>query len=126
MRPDAEIRVPADPAYVAVLRMAASGIAARLDFTLDDVEDLRMAVSEACAIVLADVPADGRLSADFVLGEQSLQVRVAADSPAPVVPDPDSFAWQVLTTTADDVSADATEDQVAITLTVSSTSSASA
>ena len=50
--PDVELRIPADSAYVAVLRMATAGLAARLDFTLDDIEDLRIAVDEACAMVL--------------------------------------------------------------------------
>ena len=40
MPPDAEVRLPAESAYVGVLRMTTAGIAARLDFTLDDIEDL--------------------------------------------------------------------------------------
>jgi hypothetical protein len=41
---DAELVLPAESACVAVLRMTTAGLAARLDFTLDDIEDLRMAV----------------------------------------------------------------------------------
>ena len=59
-RPDVELRLPAESAYVAVLRMTTAGLAARLDFTLDDIEDLRMAVSEACALVLDDADPGGR------------------------------------------------------------------
>jgi serine/threonine-protein kinase RsbW len=123
MHPDAEVRLPAETAYVAVLRMAASGIAARLDFTLDDVEDLRMAVGEACAMVLADATPGGSLTAQFFLGDGRIEVRVAADAAEPTAPDPDSFAWQVLTTTAADVTASTTDGQVAISLSVSSTTS---
>ena len=43
-RADVELRLPPDNAYVAVLRTTTAGLAARLDFTLDDIEDLRMAV----------------------------------------------------------------------------------
>ncbi|MGW4973630.1 hypothetical protein ACWEP3_27550, partial [Streptomyces albidoflavus] len=32
--------------------LATAGLAARLDFTLDEIEDLRIAVDEACAILL--------------------------------------------------------------------------
>ena len=39
-----ELRLPADSAYLAVLRTTTAGLAARLDFTLDDIEDLRIAV----------------------------------------------------------------------------------
>ena len=53
-RADVELRLPADSAYVSVLRTTSAGLAARLDFTLDDIEDLRMAVGEASALVLPE------------------------------------------------------------------------
>src|SRR3954447_13942258 len=127
MHPDAEIRLPAENAYVAVLRMAPSGIAARLDFTLDDVDDLKMAVSEACAMVLADATPGGSMYAEFFLGEGQIEVRVSADSVNDDPPDPGSFAWQVLATTAAQVSAESTDDRVAVSLTIiSNTTSAPA
>ena len=43
------IRMPADGAYLSVLRTATAGLAARLDFTLDEIEDLRIAVSTFAA-----------------------------------------------------------------------------
>src|SRR5499433_1279836 len=46
------IRMPADGAYLSVLRTATAGLAARLDFTLDEIEDLRIAVDEACGMLL--------------------------------------------------------------------------
>ena len=39
------IQMPAEGAYLSVLRTATAGLAARLDFTLDEIEDLRIAVS---------------------------------------------------------------------------------
>ena len=51
---DVSLRVPADGAYVSVLRTMTAGLAARLDFTVDDIEDLRIAVGEACALVLPE------------------------------------------------------------------------
>ena len=53
-RADVELRLPADSAYVSVLRTTTAGLAARLDFTLDDIEDLRIAVGEASALVLPE------------------------------------------------------------------------
>jgi serine/threonine-protein kinase RsbW len=123
MQPDAEVRLPADSAYVAVLRMATAGIAARLDFTLDDIEDLRMAVGEACTMLLDRARPGGRLIARFYLGEGRIEVRVSADAVHPTPPDAHSFAWQVLTTTASDVSAEAGDDLLTITLAVTSTTS---
>src|SRR5690606_33862371 len=47
------VRMPADSAYLSALRTATAGLAARLDFTLDEIEDLRIGVDEACAMLLA-------------------------------------------------------------------------
>ena len=101
-RPDVELRLPAESAYVAVLRMTTAGLAARLDFTLDDIEDLRMAVGEACALVLENA-SEGDLHARYALGDGSIRVSVAADSRSDADPDPDSFGWQVLTALTSDV-----------------------
>jgi len=120
MHPDAEVRLPAENAYVAVLRMAAAGIAARLDFTVDDIDDLKMAVSEACSMVLADATPGGALSARFYLADQRIEIEVLADSVDAVVPDTDGFAWQVLTTTTTEATAEATATHLAIRLVLSS------
>ncbi|MFD0854991.1 anti-sigma factor, partial [Actinomadura adrarensis] len=45
------VKLPAAGAYLSVLRTATAGLAARLDFTLDEIEDLRIAVDEACAML---------------------------------------------------------------------------
>jgi serine/threonine-protein kinase RsbW len=124
MHPDAEIRLPAETAYVAVLRMAASGIAARLDFTLDEVDDLKMAVSEACSMVLAAATPGGSMYAAFSLGEGRIEVRVSADAVNADPPDPGSFAWQVLASTAAEVSAETSHDRVSVCLTITSSTSA--
>ncbi len=123
MQPDAEVRLPAETAYVAVLRMSAAGIAARLDFTLDDIEDLKMAVSEACALVLADATPGGDLRAQFFLSDQQIEIDVTADAVDASPPDQDSFGWQVLTTSAARASASATPSNVTIRLAVTSSTS---
>ena len=42
-----EIRVPAKAQYVGVARLTISGLASRLGFTFDEIEDLKIASSEA-------------------------------------------------------------------------------
>ncbi len=110
-RSDVELRVPADTAYVAVLRTTTAGLAARLDFTLDDIEDLRIAVGEACAMVLEQARADGDLHATFDLGSGELSVTVSADADAASEPDKDGFAWQVLTALTTRASAEVTPER---------------
>jgi serine/threonine-protein kinase RsbW len=123
LRPDAEVRLPADSAYVSVLRMTTAAIGARLDFTLDDIEDLRMAVGEACAMLLERARPGGQLIARFTLAEERIEVEVSVDAVRPSVPDTDSFAWQVLNTAASEVRAEAGDDVLGITMTVTSTTS---
>jgi serine/threonine-protein kinase RsbW len=56
-----EIRIPADAEWVRVVRLAVAGVASRLKFFHDDIEDIKLAVSEACnnAILHAAAPRDG-------------------------------------------------------------------
>ena len=90
-----ELRVPADPAYLAVIRTAAAGLAARLDLTLDEIEDLRIAVDEACALLLDQNRLPGAsLTTVFTSHDGTLQVEVCG--PARPLPDRTSFAWAVL------------------------------
>ena len=116
--PDVELRLPADGAYVSVLRTLTAGLAARLDFLMDDIEDLRVAVGEACAMVLGVANADGDLTARFYLGRGELTVSVAVTAEAPAHPDQVSFAWQVLSTLASSASAEVSEDEFEVTLTL--------
>ena len=47
-----EIRVPAKPQYVSVLRLTISGLASRVGFTYDEIEDLKIATGEAVTNVV--------------------------------------------------------------------------
>ena len=46
--PSMEIRIPASADWVRVVRLTVAGIAGRMGFTFDDVEDIKLAVAEAC------------------------------------------------------------------------------
>jgi len=115
-RPDVELRIPADSGYLAVLRTATAGLAARLDFTLDDIEDLRIAVDEACAMVLPQARQGSDLMCTFELEEARLTVAVTAECEDPQPPPRDGFAWTVLTALTSEASADVHGDRITVTL----------
>lgn len=100
-----QLELPADPAYLGVVRTACAGLGARLDLTLDEIEDLRIAVDEACTLVLPPGAAGHdvrvRLRATFSVSASSLAVRV--QGPNPLLPDGSSYAWAVLEALAGDV-----------------------
>src|SRR5436305_9844979 len=43
-----ELIIPSRPEYVGVARLAILGVASRMRFSYDEVEDIRLAVGEAC------------------------------------------------------------------------------
>lgn len=47
-----EVRIPAKAEWVAVARLAVSAVASRLDFSVEDIEDLKLAIAEACTICI--------------------------------------------------------------------------
>jgi serine/threonine-protein kinase RsbW len=111
-----ELRLPADSAYLSVLRTATAGLAARLDFTLDEIEDLRIAVDEACALLIAEAAAGEPMSCRFTLLPDCLEITVAATTTHGRPPARDSFAWTVLTALAGEVEAQAVDGVVTVTL----------
>jgi len=117
---DVELRIPADTAYVSVLRTTTAGLAARLDFSIDDIEDLRIAVGEASAMVLPQAADNSDLTCRFYLHAGELILSVGVVARGSVTPDYDSFAWQVLTTLATNATADTSDGQFTINLTMES------
>jgi serine/threonine-protein kinase RsbW len=112
------LTVPADGAYLGVLRTAAAGLAARLHFTLDEIEDLRIAVDEACAMLIRLAAPAEELRCRFSLTGQTLGVEVAVPTaPVAAVPDTGSFAWKVLTALTDDATAALADQTASIALT---------
>ena len=117
-RADVELRVPADSAYLSVLRTTTAALAARLDFTLDDIEDLRMAVGEASALVFPQADPGADATCEFFMRPGELTVSVGVPAARPDPHDEDSFAWQVLTTLATKATVDTTGERFVITLTM--------
>jgi len=79
---------------------ATAGLAARLDFTLDDIEDLRIAVDEACAMLLSQAIPGSSLECSFSLRPDDMTITVAVPSLNPRPPSGDTFAWTVLSALA--------------------------
>jgi serine/threonine-protein kinase RsbW len=98
-----QIRMPAESAYLSVLRTATAGLAARLDFTLDEIEDLRIAIDEACAMLLAQAIPGTDLECGFQLGADQVTITVSVTAAQARIPAKDTFAWTVLSALAGSV-----------------------
>jgi serine/threonine-protein kinase RsbW len=118
-----ELTVPADPAYVSVLRTVTASLAARRDFTIDEIDDLRIAVDEASALLLPHADA-GSLAAVFGGTDEQLEVTVTvalADAETHVAGllDQTSFAWMVLSALTDSISTNVVDGRLCMSLTKS-------
>jgi serine/threonine-protein kinase RsbW len=112
------VTLPAQSAYLSVLRTATAGLAARVDFTIDEIEDLRIAIDEACAILLTQAIAGADLQAVFTIESDGMSAAVSALTVDGQEPSRETFAWTVLTALAGEVTADSDPDKrVTITLT---------
>lgn len=47
-----EISIPAKPEYILVVRLAASAITTRAGMNIDDIEDFKVAIAEACISII--------------------------------------------------------------------------
>ncbi|MBO4162738.1 MULTISPECIES: ATP-binding protein [Micromonospora] len=111
------LTVPADGGYLGVLRTATAGLAARLQFALDEIEDLRIAVDEACAMLLAIATRDAELECRFAVTEDALTVEVTVPTVrGAALPGESSFAWKVLTALTTAAAAESTDGRATISL----------
>lgn len=111
-----EVRTPADVVYVSTLRLTAASLAARCELTIDDIEDLRLAVDEACALLLPHASVAATLDARFEVGVGELWVHTSVATSTAAEPDRDGFAWTVLGALATEVDVDTTPERLTISV----------
>ncbi|MCL6628957.1 MAG: ATP-binding protein [Armatimonadetes bacterium] len=88
-----ELRIPSRPEFVSVARLTILGVASRTKFTYDQVEDIRLAVGEACTTAVeraqnahredAEITIRSEISDGKLTVEVYDQVGVLATSPGP-------------------------------------------
>ncbi len=66
--------VPAEPQFVQVARLTGSALASRAGFSIDEVDDLRIAIDELSAVLVGVGGADSRLELEFHLQPDGLEV----------------------------------------------------
>jgi serine/threonine-protein kinase RsbW len=77
---DIVLTIPAEAQYVGVVRLTVSGIANRLGFHYDDIEDIKLAVAEACTNAVdhayKELECQGRVMVTFRIFGDRLEIRV--------------------------------------------------
>jgi serine/threonine-protein kinase RsbW len=106
--PDVAAEVPATAEFVQVLRNVAAGVAARLEMPIDQIEEVRLAVTEAASLLLDETDATS-LRVTIRRDEDALDVRVSSDGPLDDWPTDRalrSWPWLVVRGLSDDVRLD--------------------
>lgn len=96
--------LPATPVFLPVLRTATAGLATRLNYGLDAIEDLRVAVDEAATLILSSArDSTTMVNCRFDVTSDDLVISIGASGINPL-PDRQSFDWRVLDALAGSVS----------------------
>ncbi|CEQ28854.1 anti-sigma B factor RsbW [Paraclostridium sordellii] len=70
-----KMEVTANPEYVSIIRLTVSGIANKIGFSLDDIEDIKVAVSEACTNAIKH-SLDDKFLVEFSILNNGLSIEV--------------------------------------------------
>jgi serine/threonine-protein kinase RsbW len=103
--PDVSTEVPATPDFVQVLRNVAAGVAARLEMPIDQIEEVRLAVTEAASLLLDEADAT-RLRMRIRRSDDRLDVTISSDGSADPWPSDRalrSWPWTVVKGLSDEV-----------------------
>ncbi|MDQ3878176.1 MAG: hypothetical protein M3290_07495 [Actinomycetota bacterium] len=100
------LRIPASPAFVQVVRLTAASLASRLGFSIDDIEDLKIAVDELSAYMTGAQGRDGTLEIAFRIDDDRIHITgVGRFVPGVKVrTELTDFSKQILDTVVDDAS----------------------
>jgi serine/threonine-protein kinase RsbW len=106
MSPTIELKLPINPAFVGVLRQIAGAAAVKADFTIDFLDDLKIACSEAAVLLIQNSLPETSFIWEWTCSTKS--VAVAAKAPTSLVNVPDfsemeGFTWTVLSAVAKDL-----------------------
>jgi serine/threonine-protein kinase RsbW len=109
MRNDIRVVVPAQARYLRIARLTAAGVATDLDFDLRDIEDLRVAVDEMCAVVIDGATPDAELELRYRVIDDQLEIvgRCPQDGVAPEI---HPVARELLAMTADEFEVESSGD----------------
>lgn len=71
---EVRLEVPAAPEFLRISRIMAAGVASRVGFTLDEVEDLRIAIDEVCFSMVGPRGRAGTIALRYLLDTDQLVV----------------------------------------------------
>jgi len=87
-----ELKIPCQVEYIGVARLVILGVASRTPFSYDEVEDLRLAVGEACTSAIDRAASSGKPDSEITINcqmdDDRLVISVADNVPITATPAP--------------------------------------
>ena len=105
------LSLPARPQFARVARLTVTGLASRVGFTYDEIEDLRIAVGEVCSLLLPGP--DGRLTFRCRVSADAVSVH-ATRSPAGPALEASDLSRQILLAVVDEFDLDQVSGSVRV------------
>lgn len=100
--PEVHLALPATPEFVRLVRVTATGLASRAGFSIDDVEDLRLAIDELCFTLIGSKGREGLLQLRYRLDGTALEVHGSVDCGDHDVPHLSDWSDQILDALVDE------------------------
>jgi hypothetical protein len=100
---EVRLTMPANPHLLRVARLTAAGLAGRLGFSFDEIEDVKIAVDELCFTLVGSRGRPGTLSLRYVMGGDQLEIEgTGAIDGATADPVPSELSSQILDAVVDE------------------------
>lgn len=74
MTDEVKLTLPSSPEFLRLARVTASGLASRMGFTVDEVEDLRLAIDELTFALTGQAPPEGTVELRYRVLADALEV----------------------------------------------------
>ena len=101
---EVRLTMPANPQLLRVARLTAAGLASRLGFSFDEIEDVKIAVDELCFALVGSKGHEGSLTVVYRLADDELRIdgegERRADGSEPAAPS--ELSAQILAAVVDE------------------------
>lgn len=91
------VEFPADTVNMAIARTVAAAMAARANLTMDQVEDVRLAMDEATSHMIRAATPGSTVTIDLWITSGAVHAALSCPVGSQPPPEPDPFSWTVLT-----------------------------
>jgi anti-sigma regulatory factor (Ser/Thr protein kinase) len=102
---EVHLTMPATPQLLRVARLTAAGLAGRLGFSFDEIEDVKIAVDELCFALVGSRGRDGTLTLTYRLGDHELEITgegTFSSGAGDAAPAPSDLSAQILAAVVDE------------------------